>query len=360
MSIWNKILLGLVGVASLALFYLAARTLKTHQYWYNLAQQYQAKIDQVQSDTYKLREGVAPDGTSAPPGIRQVRRELDQLLIDRGRVWHNCVAKLTNVDKAKGTVEARVTADASNPDSLANKGNCVVYAFEEANAQDGGRYLGEFRVSVGPDKQPLLQSAMMMPPREIERLTAAKQPWVLYEQMPHDNHRLFADLTDKQKEAILPRDVATEYLNDGKPAAKNEPADHTVNGKYVRALRDYQTLFHADRINWTQMLDLFEATTRDKALIDSALADARRQEQADAKHVVEAKEKLAKFAHQRDIVKAYHEKLQSQLEAVTAEVDQLLKANQAAADQLARSQWEAVRRIDQRVHDMVQSNAEGR
>ena len=106
------------------------------------------------------------------------------MLIDRGRVWHNCTAKIVKVAKEKGTVDVSVAADSSNPDSLANKGNFVVYAFEETGIKEGGRYLGEFRVSIGPDKQPLLQSATMMTPREIERLNSTKGPWVLYEQMP--------------------------------------------------------------------------------------------------------------------------------------------------------------------------------
>ena len=40
MSIWNKILIGLIFVASVAFFYMAARTLKTHQYWRSVAQGY--------------------------------------------------------------------------------------------------------------------------------------------------------------------------------------------------------------------------------------------------------------------------------------------------------------------------------
>ena len=51
MSIWNKVLVGLICVASLALFYLAARTLRTHQYWCDLARQHEDKIDQVRNAT---------------------------------------------------------------------------------------------------------------------------------------------------------------------------------------------------------------------------------------------------------------------------------------------------------------------
>ena len=38
MSIWNKILIGLIIVASLVLFYMSARMLKTQKYWSGLAE----------------------------------------------------------------------------------------------------------------------------------------------------------------------------------------------------------------------------------------------------------------------------------------------------------------------------------
>jgi predicted nucleic acid-binding Zn-ribbon protein len=178
--------------------------------------------------------------------------------------------------------------------------------------------------------------------------------------MPHDNHRVFADWTAEQMKTVLPAGVVAEYVKDGKPAAQGDPAPRLSNGNYVRALRDYRTLFHADRVNWTEMLDLFQATTLDKALVDSALADAKRQEEADKQHVAEAKEKLGKYTREYDIVEAHRKTLERQLAVVTAEVAKLLEANKATADQLARSQWDAVHHIDQRVRDMVQSNAGGK
>ena len=62
MSIWNKILVWVIGVASVALFYMAARTLKTHQYWRELAQKYERKIEQVQEQNHVLLEGGGNQG----------------------------------------------------------------------------------------------------------------------------------------------------------------------------------------------------------------------------------------------------------------------------------------------------------
>ncbi len=63
MGIWNKVLVGLIGVASLVLFYLAARTMKTHQYWRELAAKYEQRIEQLERANQALVEGT---GRAAP------------------------------------------------------------------------------------------------------------------------------------------------------------------------------------------------------------------------------------------------------------------------------------------------------
>ena len=90
MSIWNKVLVWVIGVASVALFYMAARTLKTHQYWRELAQKYERKIEQVQQQNRVLLEGGGNAGGQSQLGIRQRRIELNKLLLDRHRVWFKC------------------------------------------------------------------------------------------------------------------------------------------------------------------------------------------------------------------------------------------------------------------------------
>ena len=94
MSIWNKMLVWVIGVASVALFYMAARTLKTHQYWRELAQKYERKIEQVQQQNRVLLEGGAKQDDQTPMGIRQRRIELNKLLLDRHRVWSKCEPKV--------------------------------------------------------------------------------------------------------------------------------------------------------------------------------------------------------------------------------------------------------------------------
>ena len=55
MSIWNKVLLGLLAIASLVFFHAVLRTVKTFQYWSKLADSYERQIKQVREDVVQLR-----------------------------------------------------------------------------------------------------------------------------------------------------------------------------------------------------------------------------------------------------------------------------------------------------------------
>ena len=356
MSIWNKILIWLIALALLPFFYMSARTLKTHQYWRVLARQYEDKIKQVQDDNMRLVEGVQKDGEQTELGIRQARIELHKFLIDRGRIWDNWDAKI-KVGREKGDAEIRLTTDQENPHGIAKES--VVYAFEKSDVQEKGRYLGEFKVAAEADKQLTLVPTARLTPREIERLSAAKKTWTIYEVMPRDRHHVFAGLSEADQKVMLPAATLPQYLKDGKPAAKDDPEENVVDGKYVRPLRDYQVLFRADRVNYTEMVDLFEATTRDKEFADAALAEGKLQEEAAKRYVAEAKVELAKFARERDAVAALFNTLNGKVAAMKKIVDEKIETAKAMAGQLARLQWEAVQRIDRRSRAMAQSSGTG-
>jgi hypothetical protein len=356
MSIWNKVLVGLIGVAALAFFYMAARTLKTHQYWRELARQYEAKIVQVKDDNYQLVERVQKEGEQTEMGIKQVRRELHKLLIDRGRVWYNCDPKV-KVGRDRGDAEVRITTDQPDPHGIGDKS--VLYAFEEPDVQKKGRYLGEFKVTAAADKQITLAPTAKLTPREVERLATAKKPWTLYEVMPRDQHYIFADLSDAEKKALLPAEVLPEYLKDGKPAAKDDPAECVADGTYVRPLRDYRILFDADRVNYTDMVDLFEATTRDKDLVEAALAEAKLQKAAAKDAVATTTTELTKYTSEGKAVAALRKTLEDKVAAMKALVARMMENNKVMAGQIARLQWDAVRRIDQRTRAMAQSTGTG-
>ncbi len=294
MSLWNKILVWLIGVAALPMLFLAMWTLKTHKYWAELAQRHERRIEQLGDESQRLAEGLQKEGELVEPGIRQVNLELYKLLLDRRRAWFHCDPKLIKVGD-NGTAEITLSIEQPVPHGIADKNKkAVVYAFEEADVQKKGQYLGEFAASGVDNKRVLLTPTAKLTTREINRLkklAKTKGPWVLYEMLPRDNHELFAGLGDEQLKALLPAGVLPEYLKDGKPAAPDDPKERVQGGKYVRQLRDYGVLLGADQEKRILLSDSIEAAANDKQLLDEALADARKQEEGCKKDIREGHER---------------------------------------------------------------------
>jgi DNA-binding transcriptional MerR regulator len=144
-------------------------------------------------------------------------------------------------------------------------------------------------------------------------------------------------LSEKEKEALLP------------PESRNE----------ARPVRDYQVLFRAENVRRALLTDQIDATARDLKLVKEALDQAQEQEKAAQQDVAAAKEDAKATVGQRDAVAAYLKTLQHDLDTAKADVDQLLKNNQNMAEQMAKLQGEAARRIDQRTRAMAQSGAGG-
>jgi hypothetical protein len=372
MSVWNKVLLGLIGVVAVVLFYMAARALETQRYWRDLARNLEAKIEQTQKENLVLAEGADGEGDQKQLGIRQVGMELFKLQLDRRRVWFNCDPKTSiKVGHDDGTAEITLTIDnpapngtaAAKPDIAAKHGiavKTVLYVFQDIDVQKKGAYLGEFVATKVADKQVTIVPTDKLTSREIDRLEKAQkipQILVLYEILPRDNHEIFAGMSDEQKKAMLPPDSLHEYLKDGRPAEKDDPKNCVVDGKFVRPLRDYRVLLDADRERYVLLTNSFATAAKDKKLIDDALADAQKQEEACKKDIADSTSDLEKFSRERDVVAAYRDAIKESLASAEAAITRLIDTNKAMAGQIAKFQLEAARRIDQRTRAMAQSGA---
>jgi hypothetical protein len=353
MSIWNKILVWFVGVAALAFFYLGARTLQTHAYWKKTAQKFEQAIAKVNADNKRLVDG---DPAAGQMGIRQVNIELDKVLMDRRRVWTNCEAK-ARVGQ-NGSAEVNVSIDKPDPSGIAE--NTVLYAFEETPVEKHGRYLGEFKVMKAAGKDVTLAPTSLLNARELDRLAVAKQPWVLYEIMPRDNHEAIARLSDDQKKVMLPAETLQEYVKEGQPADKDDPADRVVDGKYVRPLRDYQVVFDNDIEARTVMDQRLKAVAQDIALVKDAVDQAQKQEESCKVDIAAVGEELAKITRERTLVADVSKAITTKLAETQTEISKLLEKNQAMAGRIAQQQLEAAERIDQRTRAMAQSGTRGR
>ena len=298
MSIWNKVLIGFIFIAATVFVYMAARTLKTHQYWRELAQAHQDKIDALEAENLSLVSGDAEDGKV---GIDRLRLELHKLLIDRGRVWYNCSPE--NVEPQTGKVA--VKTDLPDPHKIAD--NTILYVFDETDLQDGGQYLGEFKVTDVAERQLAMEPAMKLTDNELKRLADSRGPWTLYEIMPID------------------------------------------------APRDYDVLFKEYHLQHSILVDLIEAATRDKQYIESACADAQKQQQFRQAEIQQLKADVVKYVRQRDAVAELHAVLKPRASGMTAAVDRLISANMAIAGRIAKAQLEATRYIGAKTRRMARA-----
>jgi hypothetical protein len=361
MSIWNKVLLWLIGLASLAFLILGARTLKTHEFWMSSAQ----KLEKSLGDE-TLKTGLRAEVRELNVDINKQLVELHKLLVDWPQVWSNCAVQV-RPDKSSVVVVAAIEmpADAAGkqfPHGIPANG--TLYAFEESPAGTPSRYLGEFNITKSEDKQVTLQPAFPLGALDKKKITEARGPWTFFNVLPQDNHDSFASLTDDQMKALLPADTLAEYQKDGKPATEQDPKERIDAQKnYVRQLRDYAQLLNNARQQNTILFDESEATTRDLALVKTSQDDAQRQVQFAQNLIAELKTQLGKAEKARDAVAKFNKdqleggllkQLKDKLASIEAEINRLIEQNKAMAGQIAQKQLEATRLIDARTRAMAQ------
>lgn len=366
MSIWNKILVGLISVAAVAFFCLATRTLKTHQYWREKADRFEQAIEQTGQDNKRLVWG---DPETGEMGIKRLRLELRKTLIDRGRVWYNCTPK----PNAQTAQTGQVTVGTDLPDPHGIAANTVLFVFEEADVEQGGRYLGEFKVTAVDQQEVVLEPARIFPPGPpgLQQLAASNGPWALYENMPADDHQVFAGMDATELEKLLPGSSLEEYVRSGQEATWEEMDAWGVDGLlfdeqgtplldaegnrlpgargvYRRWLRDYEVLFKDYEMQLTVLYDKAQSLAQDLQYLNTAVAEAERQEQFREKEKVQLQADKDKYEREMQAAADLHQALEDELKAKRAEIDGILKQNKDDADEIARIQAYATRRINAR------------
>jgi hypothetical protein len=373
MSIWNKILLGLIFVAAMGFWYLGMRTLKTHKYWREIAIKLDRQIVATENENRQFAQGEG-DGAEAKLGIRQYQQRIHQLVVDRGRVWTNCDPQNFNAQTGQG----KIVTDQPNPNGLAPK--AILYAFEEKEADaagNGGRFLGEFEVEAVNENQVQVKPTMKLGPRQLQRIAQASKPWIVYEKMPVDNHEALADLSEGEKKKMLPAESAPSYLRDGEAAtweqmeqwgvrgtlvddsgkaqvdADGKPTPN-AKGKYVRQLHDYNTIFRLRSDERVLLTDRFEALKRDIQYMQASVAEAKQQVEARKRQIDAAKTELAKVHQERGAVVAHFSTLKAQIKLIEDAVRQLLASNKQFTEAIKHSQEYAAQQIDARTRAMAQ------
>jgi hypothetical protein len=225
----------LVFGAAIVFSVYASLILKTRTEWLKKVDALEKDLATKTGDSEKLLHGDRnlPKNTL---GVRDVRHQLDLTILDRGRVWRDCIfqsAERGEIDP--NTKEATVTVKLSTvpPGNVGERvepnhmqQDTVVYAFKHQNPNEpltAARYIyiGEFKASAVTDESITLTSASPMTELDQDLAGGGNQPWILYERMPTDSHDVFKG---REAELLRQEDFSSpeayqatlrEYLRDG-------------------------------------------------------------------------------------------------------------------------------------------------
>jgi len=246
--VYTVILVFLNFAAGIVFFYMAARTLATHRAWQEEAIKYQQGLALRQAEVEVLRIGqFDQEGKLLQHGERQVRNLLNRAVNGRGSVWRQASPGAV-LDAAVGSIQVAIP----NGGVQLDPGE-IVYVFDEAPIEQGGRYVGAFNVAQRADDGTTADLVPLhrLTAAEAKQVTDSRGPWILYEIMPPDRHEPFVQLnpdggepdftklSDERIRELLSgvdaKDVA-QYERDLGPADENDPED--VRWVHVEFLKE--------------------------------------------------------------------------------------------------------------------------
>ena len=323
--ITNTVLAVLILWTSMGFFYLAARALKTHQYWGAQANQLEAELNRFTDENRKLASG---DPVNKTPGVHQLSIRLTELTTDRGRIWYGAT-----VDKVDGdTGGATVTVPAPTPHNIVDK--MVLFAFQSKPFETGGRYVGEFHVTSVKDKALTLTPAQTL--SAAEKQAIGEGPWDLYSSMPLDDPAVFAGMTAAEKAKLPP------------PSDPNATWDNPK-----RELTDYALRFqqlHAERVAVAEAIKRVEHNIARTAI---AIEETNRDIAARTGEQGNLQGDLDKFRRDLKVITDYQKTLTDQLAALRKQLGKVYAETNQLAAELKVLQLKAAEEINRRTDAAV-------
>jgi hypothetical protein len=325
--IYQVILAWFVFAAAVTFVYLAARTLKTQQSWRTNVAAWQKALDEVQRENVRLRSGVESGADVTEPGVEQLEAQLHLAVATRGTVWFR--AKVEHIDAKTGVGE--LTIDDPAPHDIV--ANMVLFAFEQQGVADGGKYLGEFRVTKGDGVAKSIEIAPNLPltDQDRQRLAQAKGLWALYAVMPLDDSKLFAGMTPDERRKLLPEKT---------PEGLEEFAHAD------RTLRDYEYFFHQSAIERSLLAGAIATTKENLKRIAEAEAKAEEEIKFRQSEKVALSADREKFLGEQKLIHEYLDTLEKKLASVRAEWQASFGATVQAARAIEKIQLKAAEEID--------------
>jgi hypothetical protein len=336
--VYQVLIAWFVFAASVAMVYLSARTLKTHQSWRSTAQSWQKAVDEVERENARIQGGVEEGAEIIEPGIDQLKAELHRVVVGRGTVWFRVTPEKIDPQTGVGTL----TIDSPSPHDIVK--NMVLFAFQQEPVAQGGKFLGEFKITAGDGTGKSIEIAPNLPltDEDRRRLGDARGPWMLFFVMPVDDAKLFASMTPEERRSYLPGKTPEGLAEFANPE---------------RTLRDYEYFFHQNSVE-RDLLAASIATRKDNLRrIESAQKKAEEEVQFRQGESVALTADREKFLYEQKVIREYLETLQKKLALVRADWQASLSATIQTARKIRRIQLKAAEEIDRATGDQANLDA---
>lgn len=321
---WTHVVLVMLNfIAFLALFYLSARTVQTHNAWRSAVKRMEADVEGLERQRQQWLEGGEDADGKQILGIKRLRHELAKLSIGRGDVWFNVSPQ--QVDPASGQCQVSV----KSPDPHGINAKTVLHVFGTVNQKQA--YLGEFLVAAADAKAKAatLTPNVRLEPAELQQLAAAKGPWTLYSLAP---------VRTGPRKQVAPGEYT--IARDPKELAE------LLAGKLE--MHDFPLLYHhfdsRRRIVRAEMglaADQIARLKAAQAQFDQSIA----YRQAEA---TKLKGDLERFQAERAAVDKYHGELKQATDAALAKLQETIAATRRAYIELRNRQRSAAEEINRR------------
>ena len=323
-QIYQAVLVAFIFLGSVAFFYLAARTLATHNAWRTLVNRTKTELETIQKQTQQTVEGgpANAEGQREPKGIRQLQQDMQRYAVDRDGVIYD-----VTVDEAKDGV-LQLTLKSADHGLAANS---VVFLFDDAALAEGGGYRGEYKVVAIGDDATKVQIAPNLPlsPAQTAR-AGAVGPVTLYTTMPIDDAGLFAALDEPTREGLVPAASRAEYAN------------------AERKLRDYELFFHQHFLDRSLLTDAINKLSNNIDRMTAAAAEADKEAGYRTTEKTNLTADLQGFQRDTKAIADYHAALENVYRQVRESLKATFLANRQMVGALTADQFRAAEEIDRR------------
>jgi hypothetical protein len=216
---WAHIFFAFLVFAGAVTFLLfGSMVLKTQNAWRKHFESYTRALEKVEADNHKLLYGDLEEVHQKEPSIRSLLAELNNLQVDRGRLWRECRV----LQPVNATTFRVSTVPASQPENTPPTPNglvakAVLYAFSELDSPEGWKvpaiYLGQFAVEAAAETEVTI-SALRPLDAEQAQAIQANSTWALYEILPLDSHETYAQYDETEKRLVgLDKEELRKYMS---------------------------------------------------------------------------------------------------------------------------------------------------